>query len=139
MSKKVDKKTDDTDLTDDISSKDVGYEPSKKVKTLPIEEREGHAIVSVDVPAHKAEVSVGHSTVPGVIAATVEAWHKVKGHDDAEFAKCTREHRQDLINHAEEIHRTGVVMEGDTVMARFEQEVAKIYRREEEKAAKKAA
>ncbi len=113
--------------------------PQKKVKTLPVEEREGHAIVAVDVPAHKAEVSVAHSAIPGVIAAVVEAWHKVKGHDDAEFAKCLAEFRQNLVNHAEEVHRSGIVQEGDTVIARFEQEVARIFIEQAEKAAKKAA
>ncbi len=113
-------------------------QPKKQPKTLPVEEREGSAVVSIDVPARKQEVVIGHSATPGVIDATVEAWHAVKGNDDAEFALCTAEHRRDLINHAEEVFRSGVTTEGDTVMARFEREVAKIRSREEEKKAKAA-
>ena len=112
--------------------------PKPQAKTLPVEEREGHAVVTVDVPAHKAETVIGHSSIPGVIDAVVEAWHAVKGNDDAEFAKCVSAHRQDLINHAEEVFRSGITTEGDTVMARFEREVAKIKLREEEKKAKAA-
>ncbi len=144
--KKTAHKKDDQPIVNDadqsvatIADEPKAHEPKKKVKTLPVEEREGHAVVSVDVPAHKAEVSVAHSGVPGVIAAVVEAWHKVKGDDDAEFAKCIGEFRQNLVNHAEELHRSGIVAEGDTVMARFEQEVARIFIEQSEKAAKKAA
>jgi hypothetical protein len=125
----------DADQSVAVIADDPKPKAQKKVKTLPVEEREGHAVVSVDVPAHKAEVSVAHSGVPGVIAAAVEAWHKVKGDDDAEFAKCLAEFRQNLINHAEEVHRSGVVTEGDTVMAKFEAAVAKIFNEAAAKAA----
>lgn len=115
-------------------------QPKKKdAPKIAVEEKSGQAVATVDVPAHKAEVSIGHSSVPGVIAATVEAWHKVKGKDDAEFANCLAAFRQDLINHAEELHRSGIVAEGDTVMAKFEQEVAKILKEKAAEAAKAKA
>ncbi len=118
------------------------HEPKAHKKDEPkiaVEEKNGQALATVNVPAHKAEVSIGHSATPGVITAAVEAWHKVKGKDDAEFAACVGEFRQSLINHAEEVHRSGIVQEGDTVMARFEQEVARSFSEQAEKAAKKAA
>ena len=109
-------------------------QPKKQPKTIPIEEKEGQAVATFDVPAHTAEVPVAKSKIDGVLAATVEAWHSVKGNGDAEFALCVSEFRQNLVNHAEEVFLKNVVTDDDTVMARFEREVAKIKLREEEKA-----
>ncbi len=108
-------------------------------KPLAVEERNGQAVALVDVPAHTAEVPLASSKIDGVISATVEAWHEVKGHDDAEFALCVSEFRRELVNHAEEVWTKNVITEGDTVMARFEREVAKIKLREEDKKAAKTA
>lgn len=133
-------KLDDLDL-----AKAEKVEPVKEVKPVKVkkpdivvEEKNGLAVATIDVPAHTAEVPIASSKVEGVIAATVEAWHKVKGNDDAEFAACLAAHRQDLINHAEEVFRSGIVQEGDTVMARFEREVSNIKLREDDKKAKAA-
>ncbi len=111
----------------------------KDAPKVTVEEKNGQAVAVVNVPAHKAEVPLARSSIDGVIAATVEAWHKVKGKDDAEFALARPEFRQDLINHAEEVWSKNTVTEGDTVMARFEQEVAQIKLREEKAKAAKAA
>ncbi len=113
----------------------VEAQPKKKAPDVKVEEKNGLAVATIDVPAHTAEVPLAQSKVDGVISATVEAWHKVKGNDDAEFAACVAAFRQDLINHAEEVFRSGIVTEGDTVMARFEREVSNIKLREDDKKA----
>ncbi len=113
-------------------------EPKKVAPKVDVQEKNGQAVAVIDVPAHKAEVPLASSKIDGVIAATVEAWHSVKGNDDAEFAKCVAEFRRYLINHAEEVWLKDTVSEGDTVMARFEREVANIKLREAKKAAKAA-
>jgi len=67
-------------------------------------ERDGHVIAQVEVPAHTAEVSLGSSRIEGCALAAAEAWDAIdKAPDDADFAHSTKLHRQDLINHAEEV------------------------------------
>lgn len=97
----------------------------------------GAAVATVSVPAHKREVVVAQSSIEGCAVAAVEAWDKVRGKDDATFAAAVDDFKRTLINHAESVYRTGKVMEGDTSLARFEQEVAKIRVRQDE--AKKKA
>jgi hypothetical protein len=102
-----------------------------------IKEVGGAAVATVNVPAHKREIVIAHSAIEGCAVAAVEAWNKVKGKDDASFADAVADFKATLINHAESVYKTGKVLEGDTSLARFEQEVAKIRARQAE--AKKAA
>lgn len=97
----------------------------------------GAAVATVNVPAHKRQVVVAQSSIEGCAVAAVEAWDKVKGKDDASFADAVGDFKQTLLNHAESVYKTGQVLEGDSALARFEQEVAKIRGRQIE--AKKAA
>lgn len=107
-----------------------------------LEEINGAAVATVNVPAHKAQVVVAQSSIEGCAIAAAEAWDKVRGKGpgsqaDADFASATREFRQHLINSAEEVYKTGKALEGDTVQARFERELLKIKGKQDE--AKKAA
>lgn len=102
-----------------------------------IKEVGGAAVATVNVPAHKRETVVASSAIEGCAVAAVEAWNKVRGKDDATFEAAVGDFKQTLLNHAESVYKTGQVMDGDTTLARFEQEVAKIRGRQIE--AKKAA
>lgn len=97
----------------------------------------GAAVATVNVPAHRREVVVASSAIEGCAVAAVEAWDKVRGKDDATFAAAVGDFKLTLMNHAESVYKTGQVLQGDTSLARFEQEVAKIRARQDE--AKKAA
>jgi hypothetical protein len=115
--------------------------PQPKAPPAPkIEEREGHAIMSVDVPARTVEVSLAHSPIEGCALAAVGAWEKVRNvaGGDAAFADCGAEFRRELINAAEAIYRGGQPMTTDTTMAKFEREVAVIRGKQEEAKAKAA-
>lgn len=107
-----------------------------------VEAKGNHVVTSVEVPAHKAEVVIAHSPIEGCAIAAAEAWDKVKGDDDADFATATESHRRELVYAAEAVYKTAQVAEGDSIPARFEQEVARIKIEQDEakaKAAKKAA
>jgi len=119
-------------------------ESPKGKSALKVDDKDGHAVVSVDVPAHTAEVSVAHSAIPGCAVAAVEAWDKVRNVEggDADFAHSLESHRRDLVYHAEAIYKGGSVAPGDSTIARFEQEVIRIKGRQDKEAeavAKKAA
>jgi hypothetical protein len=86
----------------------------------------GAAIVSVDVPAHTKEVAVAFSQIPGCAVAAVQAWDTVRGNGDAPFASSVLAHQMKLVAHAESIYRGGSPMSGDTALAKFEREVARI-------------
>ena len=103
-----------------------------------MEEVGGAAVATVNVPAHKREVVVAQSSIEGCAVAAVEAWNKVRGKDDATFEAAVGDFKLTLMNHAESVYKTGQALQGDTSLARFEQEVAKIRARqiEEKKAAK---
>jgi hypothetical protein len=92
----------------------------------------GAAVATVTVPAHKTEVVIARSSIEGCAVAAVEAWNKVKGKDDATFEAAAPDFKQHLINHAESVYRTGKTMDGDTMLARFEHEVARIKDRQRE-------
>lgn len=111
-----------------------------KQQSVKVEDKEGHAVVSVDVPARTVEVSVAHSDIPGCAIAAVEAWDKVRDVEggDVVFANALPEFRQHLINAAEGVYRSGTVLQGDTSLARFEQEVAAIRGRQDREKAKTA-
>ena len=98
----------------------------------------GAAVATVNIPAHKREVVVAQSAIEGCAVAAVEAWDKVRGKDDATFAAAVGDFKMTLMNHAESVYKTGQALQGDTSLARFEQEVAKIRARqiEEKKNAK---
>lgn len=101
-----------------------------------MKERSGHVVAVVDVPAHQAEVSLGHSAIEGCAAAAAEAWDSIeKAKDDADFAHSTGQWRQHLINVAESVYASGVTTEGDTAIAKFERAVAKIKARQEKEKA----
>lgn len=97
----------------------------------------GAAVATVNVPAHKREVIVAQSSIEGCAVAAVEAWDKVRTKDDATFAGAVDDFKRTLMNHAESVYKTGQALQGDTSLARFEQEVAKIRARQDE--AKKKA
>lgn len=97
----------------------------------------GAAVATVNVPAHKRQVVVAQSAYEGCAIAAVEAWDKVKGRDDASFADAVVDFKFTLMNHAESVYKTGKALEGDTALARFEQEVARIRAQQDE--AKKQA
>src|SRR6476646_1409919 len=103
-----------------------------------VTDRDGHAVMTVNVPAHKAEVVLAHSAIDGCAIAAAEAWDDVRGSGDASFALCSGEHRRDLINHAEEVYTSGIVTKGSTVMALFEQAVQRIKGRQDAEAAEAA-
>ena len=86
----------------------------------------GQAVATIQVPEHTAQVIVASSSIAGCAVAAVKAWNKVKAKDDADFASAEGGFRQHLLNHAESVYRTGKVLDGNTSLARFEQEVAKI-------------
>lgn len=94
----------------------------------------GHAIVSVDVPAHTREVAIAHSLIPGCAVAAVEAWDAIKASDDAPFAACAPQHREKLMAHAEAVFTSGQVASGDTALAKFERKVAEIKKAQEDAA-----
>lgn len=111
--------------------KDPGPTPLK------VKDVGGAAVATLSVPAHKTEIVIAQSSIPGCAVAAIEAWNKVKGKDDADFASAAGEFKQQLMNSAESVYKTGKTLEGDTMMARFEHEVAKIKGRQD--AARKAA
>lgn len=112
---------------------------AKKSKaSLAVEDKGGHAVVAVDVPAHSAEVSVAYSAIEGCAVAAVEAWERVKRDDDASFGAMADSYRRELLSAAEGVYRSGVVMEGDTSLAKFEQAVASIKGKQDEAKAKAA-
>lgn len=104
-----------------------------------VADKDGHAVMTVEVPARTVEVSIAHSAIEGCAVAAVEAWDKVKGVGDPSFADCLPDHRRDLMYHAEGVYRGNKPSEGDTSMARFEQEVTRIKREQGKAKAAKAA
>lgn len=113
----------------------------KDKKAAPkVGDKEGHAVMSVDVPARTVDVSIAYSAVEGCAVATVEAWDKVRNvkGGDAAFADALPSFRQDLLNLAEGIYRGSQPSAGDTTQAKFEREVAVIRGKQEEVKAKAA-
>ena len=53
------------------------------------------------------------------------AWNAVKGHDDAPYEGCLPQFQAKLLEHASSALRTGA-QQGDTNLARFEQEVLRL-------------
>lgn len=126
------------------SIEDILIAKSKASVPLKVTEKDGHAIVTVGLPARSVETSIAYSSIDGCAIATVEAWEKVRNvkGGDAAFADCLPAFRQDLIYSAENIYRGGQPSEGETTMAKFEREVGVIRGKQETakaKAAKAAA
>lgn len=96
-----------------------------------------HVSAIVNVPAHQSEVVIARSLIEGCAAAAAEAWDKVKGDGDADFASMSSDYRRDLMYAAEGVYQSGAVLEGDSTLAKFEREVAKIKKSQDDK--KKAA
>jgi len=123
------------------STKPPAKPKAKEAPPVKVEEKEGHAVMSVDVPARTVEVSIAHSPIEGCAVAAVEAYNKVrniKGGDVA-FADADVQFRRELINSAETIYRGAQPSVGDTLFARFEREVVQIKRKQDEEKVKTAA
>jgi hypothetical protein len=122
------------------SIKDVFKPKSKTPPPVKVEEKEGHAVTVVDVPARSVEVSLAYSAIEGCAVAAVEAWERVRDAKagDVPFAEAQPDFRQHLINSAEEIYRGGQPAVTDTTQAKYEREVAKIRSNQEESKAKAA-
>jgi hypothetical protein len=87
---------------------------------------DGHAIATVNIPAHQQEVEVAYSAIDGCAVAAVEAWNDVRGENDARFEVCDPSYRSTLMAHAESVYKGAAPLEGDTMLALFEQRVANI-------------
>src|SRR5262249_51278271 len=57
------------------------------------------------------------------------AWNTVKGPTDADFAHCDPRFLLDLAYHAKDVQEKGQVLQGDTQLARFEQEFSRLLGR----------
>jgi hypothetical protein len=55
-----------------------------------------------------------------------QAWHNVKGEGDPELKNCVFTHQEKFQHHANGILKNGSPMSGDTLLARFEREVARL-------------
>jgi hypothetical protein len=121
------------------SIRDV-FKSKAKPSPVTVVEKEGHAVVSTDLPARTVETSVAYSAIPGCAVAAVEAWERVRHVEggDAPFADCLPQFRQELINSAEAIYRGSQPSAGETTQAKYEREVAKIRSRQEDAKAKAA-
>lgn len=119
-----------------MATKDSGSK-AKEAKEPELQDVGGKAVATVSIPAHEQQVVIAESSIEGCAVAAVEAWDKVRGSDDAPFAKAAPDFRRTLINAAESVYRTGKTMDGDTSLARFERQVAKIKGAQDE--ARKAA
>ena len=126
-----------TTVTDAATTPERIESMATKKQSPNLEDRGGQVVATVSVPAHEQEVVIAHSQIEGCAIAAVQAWDAVKGADDAPFAAMAISHRHDLLHCAEAVYRTGKVMEGDSSLARFEQEVRRIQVEQNE--AKKAA
>lgn len=109
-----------------------------KAKEPELQDVGGKAVATVSVPARKQQVVIAQSAIEGCAVAAIEAWDKVRGADDATFAMAHPDFKRTLINHAESVYTTGRTLDGDTALARFERQVAKIKGAQDE-ARKKAA
>lgn len=86
----------------------------------------GHAIATIEVPAHRREVEIAYSAIEGCAIAAVEAWNTVRGEGDARFEVCDPSYRSTLMAHAESVYGGAAPLAGDTALALFEAEVARI-------------
>lgn len=93
---------------------------------MEIQDKGGHAVATVEVPAHSQEIIIAKSPIDGCAIAAVQAWDAVKGEGDADFAHAAGAFQRDLIYAAEAVYQTGKVLEGDSSLAKFEAEVLRI-------------